>query len=498
MIRHLLNTTVFRLSLVYALLFSLIAAMAMASVYWVAESHIKRQVDTRLQLEADVFLSRIRIQGTEYLLQRVDSLIQDGGNEFSVHVLNHRNFADLLELFKPEYISLDGRELFATHPMNEILNYSPNAQADEPARMLLYQLPNSGYQLLVATDMSEQKALLDKMYRSTLMAIAVIISLALFGGGLMGYNVLRRIDSISRTADTIISGDLSQRMHVTWRNDEFDRLSLVVNNMLQRIEQLMIAVRGVTDNLAHDLRNPLNRLRNRLESVRFLDPQSGDYQQANTDAIQDVDELIKTFNALLSIAQAESRVQRKDWSPVDLSELVNDLGDLYSVVAEDKDQQLDYQAEPNLVLMANRQLLAQVITNLLDNAVKYTPSGGAIRLEARRDGSNLLVRVADTGIGIPPDKRERVFERFVRLDNARSSPGNGLGLSLVKAVADMHGGSIALGDNQPGLVVSMSFPLPAAGMVSMPGPDDTPARSGTGTPWPGEPVQPGRPEKPAA
>ncbi|HPE59357.1 MAG: HAMP domain-containing protein [Thiothrix sp.] len=470
MIRHLLNTTVFRLSLVYALLFSLIAAMAMVSIYWVAESHITRQVDTRLQLEADVFLSRIRAQGPEFLLQRIDSLSRNG-DEFSVHVLNHRNFADLLKLFRPEYTTTNGHALFATHPMKDILNYSPTARDDEPARMLLYLLPDSGYQLLVATDMSEQKALLDKMYRSTLMAMAVIIALALFGGGLMGYNVLRRIDSISRTADTIISGDLSQRMHVTWRNDEFDRLSIVVNNMLQRIEQLMIAMRGVTDNLAHDLRNPLNRLRNRLESVRFLNPQSGDYQQANEDAIQDVDELIKTFNALLSIAQAESRVQRKDWSRVDLTTLVNDLGELYSAVTEDKDQQLDCHTETGLVLTANRQLLAQAITNLLDNAVKYTPGGGLIRLEARRDDSSLLVRVSDTGIGIPADKHEHVFERFVRLDNARSSPGNGLGLSLVKAVVDMHGGRITLGDNAPGLVVSLHFPLPTAGLASLPGSD---------------------------
>ena len=170
---------------------------------------------------------------------------------------------------------------------------------------------------------------------------------------------------------------------------------------------------------------------------------------------QEVDELIKTFNALLSIAQVESSAQRQDWAEVDLSALTEELAELYTVVAEEDNLSLTHYAEANLHLHGNRQLLAQAITNLLDNAVKYTPAGGEIRLEARRQNGVITITVSDNGLGIPAEQREQVFKRFKRLDNARSTPGNGLGLSLVKAVAELHGATVQLQDNHPGLRASL-------------------------------------------
>lgn len=463
MIRRLLNTTAFRLSLVYALLFSLVAAGAMVSIYWIAENHITRQTDARLQLEADILLNRYGVYNSEALLsdirrhnQRAD-LTQD--ERFYSYVLLKRREYDMVSEFEPEYTTADGRQLFATRALNQTINFSLAANQEQPARILITLLPDN-YQLLVATDMSEQRALLNKVFNSMLLAILVIFTLALLGGCLMGYSVLRRIDSVRQTAGEIMDGDLSQRMTVTKRNDEFDRLSIVVNSMLQKIEHLMQAMREVTDNLAHDLRNPLNRLRNRLESNQFRNPGSADFEQLNQDAIQDVDDLIKTFNALLGIAQAESGVQRDDWLDVDLSHLIADLGELYEVVAEEKSISFYHDTAPGLKLFGNRQLLAQALTNLLDNAVKYTPEGGQIELIASSNEQGLNIQINDSGIGIPADKYEQVFKRFVRLDNARSSPGNGLGLSLVKAVVDMHEGQINLADNKPGLRLSLNFPAP--------------------------------------
>ena len=461
MIQRLLSTSVFRLSLVYALLFSVVAAAAMVSIYWVTESHITRQIDARLQLETDILLNRYGIGNAEALLSDIRQHNQKAGTaqgeRFYSYVLLNRRQYDMVSHFTPEYTSTNGKQLFGTHPLNQIINFSVATNQEQPARILISLLPGN-YQLLVATDMSEQRALLDKVFNSMLLAALVIFTLAILGGGLMGYGVLRRIDSVRQTAGEIMDGDLSQRMTVTEHNDEFDRLSIVLNSMLQKIERLMQARREVTDNLAHDLRNPLNRLRNRLEMNQFRNPGGADFQQMNQDAIQDVDDLIKTFNALLGIAQAESGVQRDDWQDVDLSHLVADLGELYEVVAEEKHISFRHEAAPDLRLHGNRQLLAQALTNLLDNAVKYTPENGSIELKAMQVGDQIHIQVNDSGIGIPAEKYEQVFERFVRLDNARSSPGNGLGLSLVKAVVDIHEGEIKLADNNPGLQLTLHFP----------------------------------------
>ncbi len=466
MIRQLLNTTVFRLSLVYALLFSLVAAIAMLSVYWVVERHITHQTDAQLQLQADVLLNRYGFSDSSSLfrdiLRRNQRMENTTDKRFYYYELFNRRNTDISKNFQAEYSTNDpriGQQLFATQPLNETINFSLLKDQNQPARILIRQLPNN-YQLLVATDLTEQQSLLDDVSGSMWLAITVIVLLSLLGGGLIGYGVLRRIDSVQRTAGEIINGDLSQRMSVKGRNDEFDRLSIVLNSMLQRIEQLMQAMREVTDNLAHDLRNPLNRLRNRLEANQFRDPASTDFQQLNQDAMQDVDDLIKTFNALLGIAQVESGVQRDDWVDVDITQLINDLAELYDVVAEEKSITFEHQCDPGLVLHGNRQLLAQALTNLLDNAVKYTPEKGRIKLEAKQSAAGLTIIVTDTGIGIPADKREQVFERFVRLDEARSSPGNGLGLSLVKAVTELHGATISLEDNQQGLKVLIYFKLP--------------------------------------
>uniref|UniRef100_A0A6S6TVV5 histidine kinase n=1 Tax=uncultured Thiotrichaceae bacterium TaxID=298394 RepID=A0A6S6TVV5_9GAMM len=468
MIRRLLNTTVFRLSLVYALLFSLVAAIAMVSVYWVVERHIMHQTDAQLQLQADVLLNRYGFSDSDSLfrdiLRRNQRLENSTDKRFYYYKLfSHRGSdSEIIQNFEAEYTTNDprnGHQLFATQPLNETINFSLLQGQHQPARILIRHLPNS-YQLLVATDMTEQEALLDKVSSSMWLAIAGIVTLALLSGGLMGYGVLRRIDSVRQTAGEIINGDLSQRMSVKGRNDEFDRLSIVLNSMLQRIEQLMLAMREVTDNLAHDLRNPLNRLRNRLEANQFRDPESTDFQQLNQDAMQDVDDLIKTFNALLSIAQVESGVQRDGWTDVDMTHLINDLAELYDAVAEEKQISFTHQCEDNLVLHGNLQLLAQALTNLLDNAVKYTPEQGNITLEAKQTTEGLQIIVADSGIGIPADKRDQVFERFVRLEEARSSPGNGLGLSLVKAVTDLHDATIQLEDNENGLKVLILFNVP--------------------------------------
>lgn len=462
MIRKLFNTTVFRLSLVYALLFSTVAAGALGFIYWMAKAQMQQQTDARLQLETDVLMNRYRSSAIEGLVQVIQIRNSEGGSRFLISNLVHRQQQDLTREIDFDTLSPDHTQAFATVPLGKITKAKNQT---EPVRLLWTQL-SGGYQLLVVTDLKEQHTLLDRLYQTVIAAIATIFALALIGGSFMGYNVLHRINGVGQTAREIVNGNLTRRMPVTKRNDEFDRLSRVLNSMLERIEQLMQGMREVTDNLAHDLRNPLNRLRNRLEASQYEHQEKTDYPQLIQDTIQDLDELIKTFNALLSIAQMESGVQREDWSEVDLTTLTDELAELYTVVAEEDGLTLTHYAERGLHIHGNRQLLAQAITNLLDNAVKYTPQDGKISLNAQRMADKVIITIADNGPGIPLDKRELVFKRFTRLDNARSTPGNGLGLSLVKAVADIHGAEIMLEDNHPGLKASIHFPLTAAVHVS--------------------------------
>jgi signal transduction histidine kinase len=454
--RQLLHTTAFRLSLIYALLFSIIATIALSFIYWVAAEQIKQQTDQRLRLETDVLMNRYHSGRFDALAQTIQRRNSDSSTTFFIYALLDRRGRDINKAFEPEYITKDRRQAYTTMSLGDISHLIPPQQKDSPARVLLTLLPTK-HLLMVGADLNQQKRLLNKIFSVVVSAIAIIFTLALIGGIIMGRSVLKRIDAVRQTAGEIIEGDLTQRMPFTQRNDEFDRLSLVLNRMLQRLEESMQAMREVTDNLAHDLRTPLNRLRNRLELTLLKNPDTVDYQKSQQDAIEDVDTLINTFNSLLNIAQTEAGSKPNQLKNIDLSLLMEGLGELYEVVAEEENISFDYHIEENLNVQGNQQLFAQAFTNLIDNAVKYTPAKGHINLSAKKVKDNVIITIADTGLGIPKEQREHVFKRFVRLDNARTSVGNGLGLSLVKAVMDQHRAEIVLKDNKPGLIVEVTL-----------------------------------------
>lgn len=456
----LVNTTAFRLSLVYALLFSLISTGAISFLYWNSAKEIRSQTDYQLQVETDALMRLYASGHISALSQEMNQINTDGHQKFFLYALQTREVFDYIEQIQPGVTLKEGDSIFGTVPLKSIIKFPQDSsvgdQFDQPARVLLTLLPD-GYQMLVGTDLIPRQQLLNRMLNIIITLIIMVFASAVAVGAFMGYSVLHRINKVRQTAGEIIEGDLSQRMEVTQKNDEFDRLSTVLNSMLSRIEQLMQSMHQVTDNLAHDLRNPLNRLRNRLEVSLIENLDREGYQRVQQEAINDIDDIIRTFNALLNIAQAESGKHEDDWSPIDLKPFIEELAELYSIVAEESDIHFENDIKESRFILGDHQLLAQTFTNVLDNAVKFTPKGGLIRMSTRFAKGKAIIEIADSGPGIPADKREDVFKRFIRLDSARSTPGNGLGLSLVKAVVERHNGTIELADNEPGLRVILTF-----------------------------------------
>lgn len=297
-----------------------------------------------------------------------------------------------------------------------------------------------------------------------LVAIAVgggVLVLMGVGGGIaVARNLTRRIEAVNRTTAGIMAGDLGQRIAVEGSGDEFDELARNLNAMLERIQRLLEGMRQVTDNIAHDLRTPLNRMRSRLEVALIAPGDAAATRDMLEQTLRDADGLIATFNALLSIARIEAGAARSDWEPIDLSQLAADVADLYDPLAEEKAMTLRLDAPAPAIVRGSRQLLAQAVANIVDNAIKYSPERARVTITTR-DGAAPRIEVSDTGPGIPADQREAALQRFVRLQSDRSTPGNGLGLSLASAVAKLHEAELELADSRPGLRVTLRFPAPS-------------------------------------
>jgi len=290
-----------------------------------------------------------------------------------------------------------------------------------------------------------------------------VVVLGLAGGFFVTRRVLRRFDAMTATTQRIMAGDLSERLPVAGTGDELDRLASNLNDMLDRIEALMLGLKEVSDNIAHDLKTPLTRLRNRCEAALRTANDEPEYRAALESMLDESEGLIRTFDALLMIARAESGHSRDNMKDFDAAEIVRGVGELYEPVAEEKGLSVKIEAE-RATIRGNRELLSQALANLVDNAIKYSRPEGEVTealeivLSARPDGQRVLIGVADHGPGIAEADRARAVERFVRLPQSAAEPGSGLGLSLAAAVARLHGGELRLEDNAPGLRTVIDLP----------------------------------------
>ncbi len=454
----LLRTTAFKLTLVYLTVFALFAAFLLGYFAWNTRRLITEQITQTIDAEITGLAEQYRQGGIRRLVLVVDARSRRPGSS-------------LYLLTTPAGEGLAGNVGSLATGVLETRGWAETVyrRLDDPdsarhhAMVRVFQL-SGGFRLLVGRDLEERERLSDIVLAAARWSLAIVVVLGIAGGLFVTRRVLKRVDAMTETTRKIMDGDLTGRLPVAGTGDEFDRLSSNLNAMLERIEALMHGLKEVTDNIAHDLKTPLTRLRNRCEEALRLAEDESQYRQALESTIEESDALIRTFNALLMIARAESGQARDDMTEFDAAEIARGVGELYEPLADEKGIRLKVAAPGEAPVRGNRELVSQALANLVDNAIKYgapapaAPNGAEILIEAAGEGDRILLTVADGGRGIPVADRGRAVERFVRLEQSRSQPGSGLGLSLASAVARLHGGELKLEDNHPGLRTVISLP----------------------------------------
>ncbi|MGQ9659864.1 MAG: sensor histidine kinase [Thermochromatium sp.] len=448
------RSSIFRLAVLYVLLLAGSVGILLGFIYWSTAGYMDRQTTETIEAEIRDLAEQYRRRGLVGLTGLISERVARDPVGASVYLLVDERFERVvgnLDHWPSESPDAEGWIRFRLREWG-----TDHAEEHEARAQVL--LLRSGLMLLVGRDVRDLEATRRLILDALTWGLAITLALALAGAWLISATLTRRLDAINQTSREIMEGDLTRRIPVSGSGDDFDRLADGLNRMLDRIEALMAGVRQVSDNIAHDLRTPLTRLRNTLELLAATLPESGEARLLAEKAITDAEELLATFNALLRIARLESGSWRAAFGPVDLVPLIEDLVELYEPLAAEREQRLDWTAgASSIVVEGDRDLLFQVMANLVDNAIKYTQPGGHIQLTVETTDGQALVVVADNGPGIPPEFREQVFQRFFRIDDSRGTPGSGLGLSLVQAIVTLHRAHIELSDNQPGLRVSLSF-----------------------------------------
>jgi signal transduction histidine kinase len=459
------------LTLVYLFLFALFAASLLAYFAWNTRRMITEQITTTVSAEVSEISDIYGRRGLRGLFFTIENrALRPGANLYLVTTPTGQAIAGNVGSLAPGVMGTEGWSETAYRRLDEQDN------AYHRALVNVTQL-SGGFRLLIGRDLEERRRLFGIVAKAAQWSILVVVVLGIAGGIFVARRVLQRIDAMTGTAQRIMAGDLSGRLPVGRSGDELDRLASNLNAMLERIEALMMGLKEVSDNIAHDLKTPLTRLRNRAEEALAKSGCEADYRAALERTIEESDGLIRTFNALLMIARAESGQARGNMDNFDAADVAEGIHELYEPLAEDGGMTLRLKTI-SAPLHGNRELISQALANLVENAIKYgkpvepkpTEKGSVVSLdakqiliEARREGDQVLLSVTDRGPGIPESERKHAMERFVRLDTSRSQPGSGLGLSLASAVATLHGGELRLGDAYPGLVATLVLPARAAG-----------------------------------
>jgi signal transduction histidine kinase len=453
----LFRTTAFKLSFAYLIIFTVFAFVTLGYVAWSAQRLLNDQFVSTIEAEINGLSEQYRLGGLRRLVNVVERRSRTpGASLYLVTTQTGERIAGNIGALPPGVIDRPGQ--FET-----FYNRTDDTDvAPSHAIVRVYLLPG-GFRLMVGRDVEERTRLRDIIHRAFGYSLLFIGILGCIGGWFIARRVLKRVDDMTDTTRDIMAGDLGGRLKIAGTGDELDRLALNLNDMLDRIGELMRGMREVSDNIAHDLKTPLTRLRNKADEALRTARTPDELKGALEAIIEESDNLIRIFNALLMIARLEAGNAREALADFDASEAVRDVAELYEALAEEAGISLEVSVEDDLPVNGSRELLGQAMANLLDNALKYGAAPGeapqAIAVTAHRVEGEVRILVADRGPGIPEAERSHVLERFVRLETARSRPGFGLGLSLAAAVARLHGGTLRLEDNKPGLRVVLALPL---------------------------------------
>ena len=456
----LFRTTTFKLTLVYLTVFALFAVFLLGYFAWNTQRLFTDQITATVDAEVNGLAEQYRTGGLRQLVMAVDQRSRHAGSSlYLVTTPTGDGLAGNVSSLPTGTLDKPGWTETEYHRLEDPEGLSHRGL------VRVFQLAG-GFRLLVGRDLDDRERLHHIISSAGRWSIALVVVLGLAGGFFVTRRVLKRVDAMTETTRTIVAGDLTGRLPVAGTGDELDRLAENLNAMLERIEALMHGLKEVSDNIAHDLKTPLTRLRNRAEEALRTAKGEADYRAALERTIEESDALMRTFNALLMIARAESGHAREDMTDFDAAEIARGIGELYEPLAEQKGLALKVEVPGPIMVRGNRELVSQALSNLVDNAIKYAAPDKAagesgeceIVVKAGSEDDRVILAVSDRGPGIPEADRPRVVERFVRLEHSRSQPGSGLGLSLAAAVARLHGGELKLEGNQPGLKAVIALP----------------------------------------
>jgi signal transduction histidine kinase len=449
-----LRSSTFERALIWIAVFGAIVVALFAYVYWSTSSYVLSRSDRAIAEEYAILGKAYAVAGRSGLIAAIERSIADERSNGGLYLLADPSFAPVagnLKVWPPNMKGVKGRDDFSVRALK------PDA-ADRPLLRATFETLPDGYHLLVGRDISD----LDEFARKINTALALVLSLIFVLAGVASISVTRRtvgrIEAINATTRAIMQSGLGKRIPLRGTRDEWDQLAENLNSMLERIEMLMAEVKQVSDSVAHDLRTPLTRMRGRLEKA-YSRQRDGNDQSLIDETMADLDSVLRMFSSLTRISQIEASDRTSAFRTVNLSAIASEVVELFDAAAEDKGTHLDALVDKEVLVTGDRDLLFDAIANLVDNAIKHGREEGRVTVEVTHNGS-AVISVADDGPGIPDNELQNVFKRFYRLERGRRTPGNGLGLSLVAAVARLHGARIEMEDQSPGLKFRLRFPEP--------------------------------------
>ena len=457
MINNPFNFVSFRLIFIYTVLLGLSVSLVLMFLYFTTARDIELEADQKI-------IKKVEDLNNIYLRFREQGLFNYIRRETS------RATLDIYRLYDSDDNYLAGNILTELEDIKNNddgwLEFSYKVSENGKDRIFYGRgreliTPRQNFRLIVGRVVNDEKVLKERFFYSSLWSILLILFLGVFGGYFLSRNFLKRISDINKTSKKIMDGNLKERLPISRGKDELNELSSNLNDMLDRLDSLMSNMKEVTDNVAHDLRTPLNRIRTNLEITLMSNPNLEEYKKSFEEAINETDNLIKTFNSILSISKVESGASDLDKSELNLKELIINMHDLYEPITEGSGIKLNYEVTENIVIKGNYNLLSQSLANLIENAVNYgsTNIDPTINVGAKQTDDKISLWVSDNGVGINDQDKEKVVERFVRLDTSRSLKGSGLGLNLVKSAVRFHEGKFQLIDAKPsGLIVLIELP----------------------------------------